>query len=122
MNEQSPICQECPVKNDCLLEKKSEKLANAIIYEDISDEDSRSQLSTLKKIANTYNCPLEERKRLIKPFDERINPNRTQVVITRSDKTGADRYIAESALAFRANRNGMKSFKRGRQTVNGARD
>jgi hypothetical protein len=120
MNEQSPICHECPVKNACPLGIRASKLANAILREEILDKDARSQLSTLKKIANTYNCPPEERKRLVNPLDQRINPNRIPAVITHSPDAIADTYERDHARAYYDNVRGMKGFRRGRRTMNGA--
>jgi hypothetical protein len=78
MIEQSPICQECPVKNACPLDIKSEKLANALMYEGLASKDAQDQLSRIKQVWRNNGCPLDKRRRLIDPLDQRINGRRNQ--------------------------------------------
>lgn len=78
MNEQSPICQECPAKNICPLDIRSEKLASALMHEGLASRDAQDQLSRIKQVWRNNDCPLDERRRLIDPLDQRINGTRNQ--------------------------------------------
>ena len=113
MNEQSPICQECPARNACPLQIRTEKLAIGILFEGISDNDARGQLSSLKEVANIYNCPIEEIRRLVVPLSNRIIPNRAEINVPRGQTTAADLHAVEKIIylrnqAFKQNRKGPK--------------
>lgn len=120
MNEQSPICQKCPLREafpiprempdgttkkfTCFAEKTSEKIDNRIVEGIlVSLPDKRSAYSELRKQMYRQDddkpkCPDDEIKRLIELPQRQVDPHRhdySNIRITPSTKTVADSYHRE---------------------------